>query len=53
MNTYLTDNVRIDDSILRELNSDVLFEIGRRYRSRKIRVLADYVHQRKGSFYHE
>jgi predicted transcriptional regulator of viral defense system len=53
MNTYLTDNLRIDDSILRELNSDVLFEIGRRYRSRKIRVLADYVHQRKGSFYHE
>jgi predicted transcriptional regulator of viral defense system len=53
MITYLSDNLRVDDSALRELDSDLLLEIGRRYHSRKIRILADVVRQRKGSFYHE
>jgi hypothetical protein len=39
--------------MLRELDFDVLFEIGRRYHSRKIRVLADFVRQKKEASKHE
>jgi predicted transcriptional regulator of viral defense system len=53
MITYLSDNLRIDDSTLWKLDCDLLFEIGRRYHSRKIRVLADVVRHQKGSLKNE
>ncbi len=53
MITYLSDNLRIDESVLRDLNADLLFGIGRRYHSRKIRLLAEVVRQSKGSSPHE
>jgi hypothetical protein len=40
MREYLVDDLRIDESALRQLNPLFFEEIARRYRSRKIRILS-------------
>jgi predicted transcriptional regulator of viral defense system len=40
MREYLVDDLRIDESALRQLNPQFFEEIARRYRSRKIRILS-------------
>ena len=43
MQVYLTENLRIDETALSELNPNVIVDIGQRYGSRKIRHLANLV----------
>jgi predicted transcriptional regulator of viral defense system len=45
MDEYLYDDLRIDASALKELDPLHFEEIARRYRSRKIRLLADLIHR--------
>jgi hypothetical protein len=50
MREYLADDLRIDESSLRQLNPLHFDEIGRRYRSRKIRILSKLIRRlRKNS----
>ncbi|MEE4263606.1 MAG: hypothetical protein V2I56_13020 [Desulfobacteraceae bacterium] len=49
MREYLMDDLRIDESALRRLNPLYVEEISRRYRSRKIHLLGEYIDRlRKG-----
>jgi len=47
METYLLDHLRIDGDGLRRLDPALVSTIARRYRSRKIRVLAEFLKERK------
>ena len=50
MREYLADDLRIDESALRQLDPLHFEEIARRYRSRKIRLLAEHINRlRKGN----
>ena len=43
MQVYLSENLRIDETALSELNPSAIVDIGQRYGSRKIRHLANFV----------
>lgn len=43
MGGYLLDSLRIDESSLIDMNSQAISDIGRRYGSRKIQYLADFI----------
>lgn len=53
MRFYLVDNLRIEESSLAAIDPETIFEIGRRYRSNKIRILAGLVRQLRKADEHE
>ena len=49
MMTYLLEDLRVDETALRDLDAEQLGRIGQRYHSRKIRLLAEVVRLWKGA----
>lgn len=48
MADYLTGSLRIEESVLREMNPDFLEDYGRRYGSRRLRLLSQWIRRLKG-----